>query len=255
MQRRRNTTPPRSAFVTTVAVAASVTTLASACNVDPSVTSNPPPVPTSVCPETSPKDGDDCRWFVDGLECYYGPDCDEQRATCDQSRGWKVEENFGSCNPPVPMPCPKSLPKTGDDCSPGGFETIPEGCSYTVNTSCGEKKVTPSCTPVEAGASPTHVWVVEAPDCSGEPAACEDYEHPDLCVADSACRYLRPGCADGLQQPVPEGCYPANDCEESSCDTNESCTTVVNDPCPGLIPGEPVCGACGSEVSVCLPVM
>lgn len=252
MQRAKKKTSPRtSAFITTVAVAATITTLAAGC--DMGVTSNPPPPETGVCPKTSPKEGDNCARFVEGLACDYAIECERwERATCGQDATWTVESGINSCNPPAPKPCPETLPKTGDDCSPSGFEDIPVGCSYTVTTSCGEQQLAPSCKSVAEAGDMTHVWVVEAPSCSGQQAACEDYEHPDLCAADSACRYLRPGCAEEAQQAAPEGCFAATNCEDNSCAAGETCTTVVNNPCPELIPGEATCGACGSDVSICL---
>ncbi len=259
MQRRRKNTVRKSAFITTIAVAATATSLGAGCD-GIHTTSNPPPPPSPDCPQTAPEDGENCSWFVAGLECNYDIECGFETATCEADRSWKVVETKNlSCYPHFPpyfsVPCPDALPKTGDDCSVGDFELPPENCSYAVPTSCGEQTVEPTCNAVEDGGATTHVWIVEPPTCSGEETACKDYDHPDLCAADSACRYLRPGCAEEAEQAAPEGCFPATNCEDDTlCDTNETCTNVVSNPCPALIPGEPVCGACGSEESVCLPM-
>ena len=251
MHRRRQNKPRKSAFVTTVAVAATIATVAAGCN--GGVTTNPPPPKETVCPETTPEDGASCGAFTDGLECNYEVECERvDKASCGQDGRWEVESSVTSCNPPAPLPCPDELPRTGDDCSPTPVQDIPQGCAYTVSTSCGEQTLTPTCKPVNEGGDTTHVWVVEAPSCAGDAIDCTTYQHPDLCAADAACQYLRPGCASEMQEVAPEGCFPASDCTVGSCGAGATCTPVVSNPCPALIPGEPVCGACGVEVAVCL---
>ncbi|MFP6687234.1 MAG: hypothetical protein VB934_21115, partial [Polyangiaceae bacterium] len=131
MQRRRNNTPRKSAFITTIAVAATAMVVGAGCD-GIFTTSNPPPPPSPDCPQTAPEDGENCSWFVAGLECSYDIKCgEEKRATCGADGNWNVEIGFASCNPPHPSPFPDALPKTGDDCSPTGFEEEPKGCIYT----------------------------------------------------------------------------------------------------------------------------
>jgi len=247
---RRRNRPQRRAFVTTVAAAAAIATVVVATGCDDGTT-NPPPPPRTDCPELAPSDGDDCSSFETDLACSYEAEpCvdDGAEATCGADGTWEVEIVFDNCNPPPP--CPETLPNHGEECELG-FGGPPENCEYTVTTSCGEVTVEPFCVSTDDDDDWAMYWQVEPPTCSGEPEACAEYDHPDLCAADDACRHLTPGCADEAQTAAPSGCFPAVDCtDDVDCADGESCTPVIYNPCPEM-PGA-TCGACGGEAKICV---
>ena len=232
------TTTLRAAFVVTTAFVATVT--AAGCF---GGTVNPPEPcidgDCSACPTAQPEADTDCA--IVGLECDYGdatPCADEpaHRATCGEDNKWQVEFMGSTCNPPPPPPCPETLPVAGELCEVDADGFTPMGCSYTVTTPCGEQQVTPSCV-AEQGQAP--VWLVEVTSCQGDPSACNSYDHPNLCAADDACRWLQPGCGEEVTA-FDEGCFAKIDCSDD-CDAGMSCLTVLHG------------AACEDEAQLCLP--
>ena len=83
------------------------------------------------------------------------------------------------------------------------------------------------------------------------PEGC-DVEGADQCVERYGCEWLLPGCAEGDQSAVLEGCYPIDGCEETGdCSEGEACRELIYDPCPSVEDGSN-CDACGATVLHCV---
>ena len=83
------------------------------------------------------------------------------------------------------------------------------------------------------------------------PPDCENLTTPDGCEGRSDCRWLVPGCVDEEDaQILPEaGCYPAENCHETSeCTGEDICQQVTIDPC-----WDTDCHSCAASVNVCDP--
>lgn len=243
---KKTKTPLRAAFVVTVVAAA----FGAGCG---TTITNPPFVCDDgngcTCPSQSPEDGADCA--TAGLECDYGDpdDCpsDATHARCGEDGLWQVEPTGFTCNPPGPPPdCPESLPVNGDSCPTNFGGDTPVDCSYDVTSSCGVvQTVEPFCTLSPSG----FVWQVALVDpCNGDPAQCGDNTHPDICVNDTSCRWLVPGCGEPGEAVFEAGCFAAEDCSGSCADESLSCQQVTYDPCYLQS-----CDACGAAAMLCLP--
>jgi len=139
--------------------------------------------------------------------------------------------------------CPAELPIDGSNCEEAKtcLYDLYEGYTCTDGISVAAR-----CEPVDA----LHMWRIDIPQCNGDPADCGDITHPTLCAADSSCRWLVPGCGDGVE--IEAGCYPNFDCMPGGCGMGESCTTVSYDPCHVFCEGCDTCDACGAETDLCL---
>lgn len=227
----------KQAFVATVGA----TVIAAGCSIE----STFHPIDThveAVCPSSEPAAGSNCP-EADLFCSYSDGDCPVEYE-CDGS-SWS--RTVVSCNPPPPpSDCPASLPEGGAECpfEPWGY---PEGCSYSVETPCGEEQAGASCVSDGSGGV---VWEIDPVSCQAPPESCGDYAHPDLCASDAGCQWLVPGCAEGeAAPPAVEGCYRAGDCLQTGCGEWGACDTVTHDPC-----WNDFCDACGGEINVCVPV-
>lgn len=218
----------RAAFVATVSVGAAV----SGCGEE--VITNPPFVE---CPNGVPSQGDPCD--VEG-SCSYTDDCSNTIEASCVDGAFEVEF-LGTCNPPPPE-CPEAPPPVGNDCDPA----LDGPCSYELATACGPALVTASCDTSETGFG----WTLDVPPCTPPTPACEEYLDAALCNADTTCRWLVPGCEDPAGADFAAGCYPIDDCDETSCALDQTCTNVSYDPC-----FQSSCGACGAAASICLASM
>jgi hypothetical protein len=222
-------------------------------SIEAQISCNPPPPdpppdpPPATCPTTQPTPGTAC--YDSTLYCTYGEGefgCPGPEAVCLPDGTWEVYET--SCNPPPPE-CPLDLPAAGEVCEAqvGTWGEYPWGCQFAVTTGCGDTTASAGCEPDSQGIM---VWAIDLVDpCTSAPENCGSYGDASLCDADPGCRYLVPGCAEGMgAPPAVAGCYPADDCSVSGCGSWGTCESVVNDPCAGL-----PCDACGELVNVCLP--
>ncbi len=147
--------------------------------------------------------------------------------------------------PDAGLICPATLPIKGSNCDAPGTCVIadaPQPCG-------GTQDVTATCALASDG---IHLWSYEMWDCNGDPASCGDYTNPTVCAADTSCRYLAPGCGEPDEPTFATACYNGFDCDDTSCPTGTTCTTVTSDPCLSFCSGCSVCGACGQQVKLCL---
>ncbi len=190
------------------------------------------------CPVDRPWDGDPCDAI--GAQCSYDEpmwDCTgEEEGTstvtlqCTE-QGWST---VGYRCMPEPI-CPDAVPVSGGDCSDWMEAYF---CSYQVETSCGQQSAWAECWWEEGDQWLWHVELSEPCD------SCEGIADAGTCAANSACRWLEPGCDEPA---VSAGCYPADDCTEGSCGDGQTCTTASYDPCWNA-----ACDACGAEALLCL---
>jgi hypothetical protein len=201
-------------------------------------TCNPPP--PQECPVTAPY-GQGC-WEA-GVVCTYSDECGNPfEATCDGAT-WQVGEPGTSCNPPPPE-CPLELPTAGLAC-PDPAPAI--GCPYEVPSVCGTLFVVASCVADAFGGT---AWTVEGDTCMPPTPDCASYATSAACLLDASCRWLEPGCGDGMQLEATAGCYPKDDCMGGggldSCGDGLTCTEVIANPC-----WNSMCDACGATAYVC----
>jgi len=203
---------------------------------------NPPP--PGDCPEQIPSFGEECDPAVG--DCQYLDECEQPITASCNGATWEIEEG-GSCNPPAP--CPTELPAEGSVCDFKGYFGPPIGCEYDVETACGPALAEAECVGVEEQGI---VWHVTAPPCTPPTPNCFDYANGGLCEADTACRWLVPGCGGEGDPGFAAGCFPALECTvgpDDNCAEFEECVTLNHDPC-----WNSNCGACGADTNVCLPV-
>lgn len=192
--------PKRSAFITTIAVAATAVLTGAGCNLG--VTSNPPPATCDFgepgcddsCPTTEPADGQYCAQV--GQACEYGSYCegDSKQAACGEDGTWNVVEDYGTCNPPPPDPeCPSSMPLHGDACDTGWIG--PYECNYA-DSGCPGADAIATC-------NADGTWDVSVPICNPPPApSCPEELPEDGGACESSemgaydCMYDDPECED-----------------------------------------------------------
>lgn len=178
------------------------------------------------CPDTPPEVGT----FCDAVAvCGYGDAPCGSSFTCTDG----VWESAGGCSTP-PGACPAKLPTMGAPCkSPG------QACTFTFPGSCSGVFV--------ATCDPGAQWAItdETPPCM--PGPCSGYATTDACKADSACRWLVPGC--GMPGAMfSAGCFSAVACGvDAECSTGLSCQAIDVNPC-----FDSVCQACSDSTTVCL---
>ncbi len=189
--------------------------------------------PYPACPSNEPDTGDACEAI--GQECAYtteepcGPVTDITY-TCTGT-GWKTAIN--ACQPEPT--CPLEMPIVGSDCSQWEY---PYFCQY--GAICGEEvnDVTMSCDYTTDPPS----WQLDS-----EPSECQPCAFAlsaASCEATAGCRWLVPGC--GEAPPIAEGCYPADDCQRTGCEPEQTCTLFDTNPC-----WNELCDACSSPVGIC----
>lgn len=187
------------------------------------------------CPEAKPAEGSNCA--EDGQTCSYPGEVFD----CGPSEPGEVELRCVGgawttmakrCQPP--LECPDELPVAGTDCS--GWD-MAYHCAYSAESGCGPTHAVAACD--------GSVWSVEATQSCED---CSDLGDPASCSASPACRWLVPGCGEA---PLGEaGCYPKEDCTETSCGEGEACSKVTHDPC-----WNSSCEACGADAMICEPAL
>ena len=123
--------------------------------------------------------------------------------------------------------------------------SIRSGASTTSTHRAGPTTITLSC---KNNPDNEVVWTIEEPSqCEAPPSQCFEYAQSGACDADVNCRWLVPGCDEGMAPSVEvAGCYPAADCESVDCASWGKCETVTHNPCWNA-----PCDACGAETEVC----
>lgn len=184
----------------------------------------------ATCPASMPDQGVSCP--RDGLACKYPA---ATSYNCVDARCIEGAWQISSC-PQPPPPCPSAPPQAGGGCTngPGG----PTQCSYDVGACVQQWQ----CGPAGWGK------IGESCDEPAPPTCMARLDEP-TCAEDLGCRWLWPGCADGMQTKLGQaGCFDAKDCEkDSDCPGDgATCKTVVTDPCH-----DKPCAACGQESRIC----
>jgi hypothetical protein len=145
------------------------------------------------------------------------------------------------------LDCPTDLPINGANCDTGGT------CSYQGGACGSDESIVASCVASGDLDETYFFWDVPVQQCNGDPSTCDDYDHPTLCAADTSCRWLVPGCGEGITPDFDTGCYSAFDCGAADCAAGQICTEITYDPCHVFCTeGCASCGACGSSASLCL---
>jgi hypothetical protein len=116
-----------------------------------------------------------------------------------------------------------------------------------VDTACGVVTAAAECVSFDEGV--TYFFDITAPTCTPPEPDCAAYANSGLCAADTTCRWLVPGCGEGLEIAFAAGCYPVADCVVDGCGTDQTCAPIVYNPCFNS-----ECAACGAEADVCLPI-
>jgi hypothetical protein len=180
------------------------------------------------CPGAAPKEGATCSVAATGCAYDAGP-CAVEMSCKAAGEAWTSETK--SCSP------------AAKDCWAAG-----EGDSCAdVNDSCGEADG-----PCGSGFATTcgadHRWHVESitGDCPPPVPAdkCQANETKPVCEAAEGCRWLTPGCDQGVTTVT--GCFTAVDCTSGGCGPEAECMTVSYNPC-----FEKACDACAASAAIC----
>jgi hypothetical protein len=198
--------------------------------------------PEPACPVDPPGEGTTCQ--VNGQSCGYEIEeeygCDEYgfynvNFQCHDNQ-WTQTSNY--CQPePI---CPDTAPVVGTSCD-GWSEAY--YCDYSVETACGSAQIGVYCGYDGVGS----VWESSYSEELMCEQGCTAYGSEVGCAATEDCRWLVPGCDEGTNALTEAGCFPADECQATSCGAGQSCETVTYDPCHNAS-----CNACGAETSVCL---
>jgi hypothetical protein len=150
-----------------------------------------------------------------------------------------VTKSTLACNPPPPDPvCPAELPEQGAACDTGWDG--PYTCDGYIDPFCGLD--------VSATCQNDGTWLVDQIACNPPPPDyCQTIDDVESCESSAGCVWHEPGCAEGDEETV-QGCFSEFACSPGTCGLDETCTTVLIDPC-----WDSLCNACAAETNVCLP--
>ncbi|MFO0586086.1 MAG: hypothetical protein U0441_01040 [Polyangiaceae bacterium] len=169
---------------------------------------------------------DGCGNASDGASCSdVGAECpagDSPFLRCEADSKWHeigyYDGDGGDCFAFSQKLCPEAMPLPGSACEPCEYVAT---CSYSASTACGGAK--------DLYCADDSTWHVK--DQSPEIVSCDCSLHTEAqkCNADPYCRFLNPGCNDGLPT---DGCHPQVECEDDTvCAAGTKCTAAGDYQC------------------------